>query len=320
MKLRRFPREAFTLVELVVSIGVLSLLVLVIAQLFNGATLTATGSRKHLDADGIARAVFDRMGSDFERILKRPDVDYDFVKQIPPGQSGSNDSMYFFSESSGYPGASGTAASTVSLVGYRINSQYQMERLGMRLAWSGTGSVPFLSYTAGGPAPDPSSTIAQNPALSAVVSDINPDDSNYYYDVIGDGVFRMEICFQLTNGTFSDKPYLSPHTMVDGTGLGDVSAIVVAIAVLDPGTKSSVPTQSVNNLAIPQLGAASALLMDFNPASQDATAPNGQPVLMDKQWNSSWQAAITNKTSGLNPVAASQVRIYQRFFYLNTIN
>jgi len=292
------------------------------AQLFNGATLTATGSRKHLDADSIAREVFDRMGSDIERIVKRPDVDYDFVKQYPPGLTGDNDAMYFYAESSGYPGASGTAASTVSLVGYRINSQYQLERLGQRLAWTGSGCMAYLSYTLSGTSPDPASTIGSTSSpYYQVINDTNPSDPNYYYDVIGDGVFRMEICFQLTDGSFSDKPYLpAVHNMVDGTGLSDVSAIVVAIAVLDPTSKNSVQTQTINNLAVPQLATATALLKDFNPATRDTTVPNPQPVLMDKEWNANWLYGISGGTTGLNKATASQVRIYQRFFYLNTAN
>jgi hypothetical protein len=304
MKFRGSPRAAFTLVELLVSIGVLLILVLVIAQLFNGAAMTATGSRKRLDADGIARAVFDRMEGDFERILKRPDVDYDFAKQ--PG----NDTMYFYAESSGYPGASGTAGSTVSLVGYRINSQYQLERLGQRLAWSGAPGVIFLTNS-----PSPSATGAIAVDFSQVINDTNPADSNYYYDVIGDGVFRMEYSFELKDGSYSSNAFLAPDTSCDGTGLSDVAAVVVAIAVLDSASKRTVPTQTnSNNELVPQLGLAAGLLKDFAPN----TSHPASPELMDQQWNHDWLTYIGNsQATGLLPVAASQVRIYQRYFYLN---
>ena len=298
MKVSRSPRPAFTLVELMVSIGVLSLLILLITQLFNSASLTVTGSQKRLDADGIARTVFDRMSSDFETIVKRPDVDYDFNKQT------GNDSMYFYAESSGYPSSSATGASTVSLVGYRINDRFQMERLGQRLAWNGTNGVVFLTYPNGGPTPNPSGTIAQN--FSSVINETDPTSSNYYYDVIGDGVFRMEFCFQLRDGSFSNVPYLSPNTTANG--LSDVAAAVVAIAVMDPSSKHSVP---VNGGNIPQFETAADLLADFIPSGS-------QPVLMAKQWNNDWIASIGSNTTGLPAMAASQVRIYQRFFYLNT--
>ena len=52
----------FTLVEMLVSIAVLVILVLLISQLFNSATATATMSRSHIDADEAARQVFDPDG------------------------------------------------------------------------------------------------------------------------------------------------------------------------------------------------------------------------------------------------------------------
>jgi type II secretory pathway pseudopilin PulG len=296
MKLRRVPSAAFTLVELLVSLGVLGLLILVIAQLFNGATMTATGSRKHLDADSVARAVFDRMAADFERMLKRPDVDYDFNAGQPVA-NGTNDSMYFYAETPGYPGASGTQASTVSLVGYRINSQFQLERLGQRLAWTGTGAMTYLN-SAGG---SPTGIIAND--FASVITATDPTSSNYFYNVVGDGVFRMEIGFLRSDGSFSSTPYLPPYTTVDGTGMGGVVAVVVAIAVLDPASKRISSTQ--------QLGEAAGVL-------QTVTLSSSNSALMDSSWNYKWNSAINSHATGVPPAVASQVRIYQRYFYLNT--
>jgi type II secretory pathway pseudopilin PulG len=299
MKLRRVPSAAFTLVELLVSLGVLGLLILVIAQLFNGATMTATGSRKHLDADSVARGVFDRMAADFERMLKRPDVDYDFLA----GQTGTSDSMYFYAETPGYPGASGTQASTVSLVGYRINSQYQLERLGQRLAWTGAGAMTYLNSAGGG-----SSGIIAND-FASVITATDPTSANYFYNVVGDGVFRMEVCFLLSDGSFSNSAYLSPHTAVDGTGMKDVVAVVVALAVLDPASKRITEDSS----GMPQLSTAAQKILVPITFTGTTSSP-----LMDSSWNSDWVVAINNHSTGLSPAAASQVRIYQRYFYLNT--
>src|ERR1041384_6147159 len=64
-------KSAFTLVELVVSVGVLVLLVFLATQLLNSAsTLTILG-HKQMDADSQARQVLDRMATDFAQMIKR---------------------------------------------------------------------------------------------------------------------------------------------------------------------------------------------------------------------------------------------------------
>src|ERR1700677_1784933 len=96
------PRKTagFTLVELLVSISVLVLLIVLILEVFNSATATATMSRKHIDADAAARLVFDRMGGDLSRMVKRPDVNYIFCKQPNNAttQQPGNDAMFFYTE------------------------------------------------------------------------------------------------------------------------------------------------------------------------------------------------------------------------------
>ena len=203
----------FTLVEILVSIAVLAILILLVSQLFNSATATATMSRKHIDADEAARLAFDRMGSDFGLMVKRLDVNYIFCKNGSSSTNGSSDAMFFYSECPGYLdpnaglGASGSASS-MALVGYRINPNNTlysntpvMERLGENLTWGGPpdtggavnpGSMAFLpasiastwTYTLGSP-----------PYLAAA--------DTTHYQVLSDMVFRMEFCFLLKSGTYA---------------------------------------------------------------------------------------------------------------------
>src|SRR6476620_4686 len=58
---RQHSDAAFTLAELLVSIGVLVLLVLLFAQLLNSAAAITTLGRKQMDADSQARELLDRM-------------------------------------------------------------------------------------------------------------------------------------------------------------------------------------------------------------------------------------------------------------------
>src|SRR5439155_7572023 len=149
-------RSAFTLVELLVSVGVLALFLLMVSQLMNSAATVSRTGNKHIDTDTQARAILDRMAVDFERMLKRTDVDYyikqpikynghsnghGFGKKLQTGQQGS-DQIAFFSQVSGYYPSTGSQ-SPLSLVAYRINedstsaSYLKLERMGKGLLWNG---------------------------------------------------------------------------------------------------------------------------------------------------------------------------------------
>src|SRR5215467_8529709 len=101
---RRFA--AFTLVELLVSVGVLVLLVLLATQLLNSAATITTLGHKQMDADSQARQLFDRMAIDFAQMLKRSDVDY-YLKSSATAPSRrvlqpGNDQIAFYSTVPGY--------------------------------------------------------------------------------------------------------------------------------------------------------------------------------------------------------------------------
>ena len=68
--------SAFTLAELVVTVGVLVVLVLLFTQLLNSTASITTLGHKQMDADSQARQLLDRMAIDFAQMVKRSDVDY----------------------------------------------------------------------------------------------------------------------------------------------------------------------------------------------------------------------------------------------------
>lgn len=137
--------SGFTLAEMLVAVAVLSLLIVFVAQMVNSAGKVASSSKKHLDSDRQARLVFDRMAADFNRMIKRTDVDSWFYKK-----TAGNDCMFFYSEGPGDSAAvdanrttlaAGTAAmyagNMISLVGYGINTSIDasLERIGKALNW-----------------------------------------------------------------------------------------------------------------------------------------------------------------------------------------
>ncbi len=309
--------RAFTLIELLASMSVLVLVMALVLQMMNSAMALANGSAKRLDADSQARLVFDRMAVDFLQIAKRQDVDYYFQKN-GTGQPGTDDQMAFYSETSGYYPAGTTdpaVKSNAALVGYCIrknsgDNKRQLVRLSKALVWNGAGSARAMTFL-------PQTLPAAWPLVFNGAT--NPDmtqSTDTDYQVIGEQVFRMEICYLVRNATtpptLSDTPYLPvpPATTTPTTppypynALRDVAAVVVTLAVLD--NKSRMIAQATD------IDAAAAKLQDVtgNPLSTSTPAS-----LWQKQIDTS-NLSKESGGGGLPQAVAGQVRIYERYFPL----
>ncbi|MEM1059564.1 MAG: type II secretion system protein [Verrucomicrobiota bacterium] len=75
-------RAGFTIVELLVAMGVLAVLGLIIVQIISLITQSTRISTTSVDTATQARLVFDRMGLDLETIIKRSDVDFRLDEDI----------------------------------------------------------------------------------------------------------------------------------------------------------------------------------------------------------------------------------------------
>jgi prepilin-type N-terminal cleavage/methylation domain-containing protein len=386
----RYPsfKTGFSLVEMMVSLAVLSILVLLFNELFSAASTTITTSRKRMDADSEARLLLSRLGSDLDGMIKNTRVDYLFAKK----SGNASDSFFFYSQapayfvstdSTLYPTSSADPKSPLSLLGYRMNSNNQLERLGKGLTWDNQGQASAASSSSDSSynsvvflAPADAGGAGWNPLTLMTGAWPNTVGSTpqYYaeepnFQVIAPDVFRLEFCYLLKDGTISDQPVMSntpsswsakfsPDTpsyytpggsppssannypayalgsrwaVNSGTsepqyfictsapaagsnanwgalGMQDVSAIIVTVAILDSNSQKLLGGTSLSTLAglFPDSGFVSAV----NPAN--AVLPGA-----------AWQSVLT-KTSPtfasvahISPAAAAQVRIYQRFFYLN---
>ncbi|MBA3351187.1 MAG: prepilin-type N-terminal cleavage/methylation domain-containing protein [Blastocatellia bacterium] len=323
-------RSGFTLVELLVSITVLALLMLLVSRLVDGTQKVTSSCNNRIHADTEARVVLDQMGSDIGNMLKRSDVDY-WLKSstgiyytnktghtigkghTKPTNSQGSDQLSFYCQVEGYkPGSTPTTSnqnSPISLVSYRIhNTKYQMERMGKSLLWNGVSNenganaIQPVLFSPTVPFPSALSIATNWPA--ATNTDADPD-----YEVIGPNVFRFEYYYLLKNGKPSDTPWdtdpaLTPlHTSVDG--LKDVQAIVVAIAVIDPKSRSLLTSQNLIDLE--------ANFIDFKDAS--AKPGNSAKKVGDVEYQ--WGVAINGNTAQV-PVAANQaIRVYSRAFNLS---
>ncbi len=270
---------AFTLVEMLVSIAVLTLVVLSVARLFdNAAALTATAN-KRMEADGQARSLLDRLAVDFAQMLRRSDIDY-YLKTPTNAQPG-NDQVAFYSEVPGYYPSTGSQ-SPISLVGYRIGAQFKMERLGKGLLWNGGSSsntpMAFLPLT-----------------IATIWPAATDDTTDSDYEIAAANVFRFEYFYCLTSGNYSVTPWdtNAGHTGVNG--MQDVAALAIAVATIDPKSRVLLSDSHLATVA----------------ARMNDVADSMEPGALLAQW----QDAL-NTTDDMPRSAISGIRIYQRSFPL----
>ncbi len=137
------------------------------------------------------------------------------------------------------------------------------------------------------------------------------------YQTVGADVFRFEYMYLLkssaTTGTSApshlsitpwDTTYVTPkHTSLNG--FADVSAIVVTIAILDSASRKLVSNYTALT---------SSLVDAVDPASAGSYGVSTAPV-----WSSKVNSSAFATSTNIPRQAASQVRIYERYFYLNTL-
>ena len=291
-RLRLNTSRGFTLVELLVSLGVLSLLVFFVTSLVNSAATITTLGHKQMDADSQARQFLDRMAIDFAKMVKRNDLDFFAKGTTAPNSVGGgmagNDRIAFFSQLPGYypTGSTTTTQSPVSLIAYRVNSDStnnslynKLERMGKGLVWNAaTADTPVVFWA----------TISTT--WSAATSTTTTDAA---YDVVGPKVFRFEYCYLRTNGSLVITPPLDSNGCAD---LSQIAAIVADMAVID--SKSKVLLTNA------QLATVATGLSDYSAG------------MTPGQLRSNWQTYLDGITTLPRP-AISGIRLYERYFYLS---
>lgn len=282
-------RQGFTLLEVLVATAVLVVLVTLVSQLVKGVSVATLSSRKRLDADAASRMALGVMSNDFAKMVRRPMAEVDYLFSKNPG----NDRFFFYSEAPGYS-ATPQSKGSVSLVGYQINSQFQLQRLGKALPLSGTGSLILLSGS--------SNQLAS--LFSATLS--GTDD----FQVISDEIFRLEFCFLRKDGLyFEPSQAWKPWGDDDNDGIPnikDVRAVVVTVVCLDKTSRKLVrDMQALANL-FPDSGLSSATT---DPSKLAAAIwkkqIEGTPSLASK--------------ADIPQTAASAIRVYQRLFFLDNL-
>jgi len=333
----------FTLVEMLISTAVLALLILIVTQVINTAATTVRPANKHIDTDTQARVVLDRMALDFAQMLKRIDVDYylkgppnytghgnghAWGKKLQAGQLG-DDQIAFFTQVSGYSAGAptpypATSQSSVSLVAYRINQSsstnrawLRLERMGKGLLWNGVSNsytpLVFLPVTIGSLWP---AAVNNNTNCGGNNTSCDPA-----YEIIGPDVFRFEYYYLLKNGRATGQPWNTDagHTSMAGIGLGDVEAIGVVIAVIDPAGRALVDAVSPDRM------------FDLISDLADFQSAPGRGFGNQQKYvgglESAWETTVatvastgyTSSGTYFPPEAAKGIKIYSRTFDLKTL-
>ena len=334
--------RAFTLMELLISIVVMTIIIFMVAQLMSNATAITRTSNKHIDTDTQARVVLDRMAVDFAKMLKRTDVDY-YLKGIASYKGHGNghgwgagkvgkdqlgsDQIAFFTQVPGYYPAG--SQSPLSLVAYRVNNAstsatyLQLERMGKGLLWNGVSNsdipIVFLPLTIAATWPAATNDFAQGQGPPSASQDSA-------YETIGSQVFRFEYFYLLKNGRLSAVPWNTDAGHSTINGLTDVQAIGVTIAVIDPAGRAII------NAANPSS------LFDLASDLTDFTTTPGRGVGqqnkyvggIETQWNGVLfgeasqglpgvvNTGVTSNNTPVPPEAVKAIRLYTRYFDLRT--
>ena len=296
-------RDAFTLVEILVSLAILSLIVVMVAQILSGSSLAISQNTKLMSAVDAAQGVFQQIDMDVSNMLLRDDVDYSFVKATA-GSSGNpagNDSLAFYSNSSGLSSTGVPATGSprpLSIVAYQVaqNSTSNLLELdygAQQIDWASGGSEPFTVTSA--------TQLLTTPNTLPTVAN---------FTLLAPEVIRMEICFQLiADPITTDSPAqlitsVPPVKLSTGiSAIRNLAGIFVGIVVIDPKSRVLLPTGV--DLKVAKLF----------PDSGSGTKGANQDVL--SLWTPIVNKTATIEGAGVPAQAVGGIHVYQAYFPLS---
>lgn len=183
--------RAFSIIELLAAMAVFLLVAVAVATIVSSTAQVSGLARGKIRAEGAANQAFDRMTADFSRSVLRASLP-DRIEKVA-----GNDILTFYARVDAYAGDRG-----ISKVSYKVEDG-NLLRGAEGFSWSDTGSLSQLRSM--GTTPDSPS----NPTATAFIETLEPqilEPENF--ESLGPGVFRIEYCFLLKDGTLSTVPVM----------------------------------------------------------------------------------------------------------------
>ena len=251
--LGRTRRLAFTLVEVLVAIAVLSIMILFLGTIATSIGSVSHGSLQNAETSNDARAVLDLMGRELAAGVSRPD--FNQTNWIPVTGSGST--LGFYSRNTGSAIASTGTTTTYRPLSYieytwsQSTTNSFLARGDQAFLW--TDSIP-LGYPAATPTP---------PAVSDVL----------------DGVVAFQVSFLQQDGNFSAN-YASTNTLAATVSLAmvDSDSLKVLINSAKLQSLSTFLNQAVTSAGTTTSGEmTNSPRMDWENAINSSTGINAYP-------------------------------------------
>jgi prepilin-type N-terminal cleavage/methylation domain-containing protein len=212
-------RAGFTLIELVVSMAILTIMLTMVLQITNSARNAVKLTESKSNNDAIARRAFDRISRDLAQIVIRDDARIEFKSN--PG----NDQIAFLSRTKGFTASGGAGDRDVSLVSYSILYD---PTLGDKLLRGSSGNL-FADA--------PAAALKLNASLPfPVVSEDN-------LQMLSNNVIRFEVEYLIQGGSGVTQEITAPATSQNLRGL------VVTLVTLDDWGRRAIKPDSLESLA-----------------------------------------------------------------------
>jgi len=192
-----------------------------------------------------------------------------------------NDSLIFLAAAEGYSSGRG-----ITMLGYQV-ANATLQRGAEATTWTSNGASA-LSFTS-----------VANAATSKSYLSI----SSANYEILESDIFRMEIAFLMGDGSIKSTvgtnaggtSYIASFASTARTVSSDaIRAVIVTVAAVDSRARELVPPSEYSQLAN--------IFSDATPGSDVWTA---------------WKENLKNSISGMHQAARENVRIYQRYIYID---
>ncbi len=243
----RDRRQAFTLIEVLVSVAVLSFIILMLAQMMDVVSAAWREGVSRVDNFTKSRAMLDLVASDLQHAVIRPDLPIFQTNGVYTPSGGFTGGTYSASLVTRVPGQSSTATRDVSCVTYGVvtttdSDKIVLERSDLPIGWTSAGaSIPFQS------------------SLSQPLGAVTPRE-------MAPGVVGFQFAFRHADGTVT-----ATYTGYDSTN--PVVAVGVTIAVVGERALNQLPLADLTTIQTHLTSTVSAASLDHQ-----RQGPLGRPI------------------------------------------